>query len=612
MKLREYTPDQLLLDNESTKATVENYEKQILLQSQKNQYRDNTIVFVFNFLVSALSLIPSISRQILWLLVACCVVLIALLALIIVFACKWYDCSKEYNKNKINNKLFEQLREYSLKGMKYTGIVRVVIVQDDTVKYLVDSRYFLPHFNLDSSQQPEEQEFGLKQALFDDFKIKKRDIIDTRLVDEKIYFSIKPIHNQLVMNAYVFYDVQINVQTKNNYLRRLSWMSLSEMKDNATAMGNNKDVIEILESSLSTPKDSFANIMGKVKVIWNITSKCNHACKICATYDAKRNELSTEEKLKVLNDLCEAKELIKSIDFAGGDPFCSKDSIQIIQNAVQQFGEDRISVTTTGIGLHNLHTKNPMTSIKNYEVTIDAAHDNLSVGHNKQIGRDAKEYISENLEQLKELPNFAEHITINVPIINTDLSNEEIDNLVNQILSIQGYCTHTQLEVLLLRLMPVGKAGSIMSRNVYKQYNPLPVITKITEKLKQNNIKYKLHCSLRFFYNENDDYCNMLENKIGIDCAGNVFACAWGGYFKSNLSIDENPFFLGNLTKTKIIDILQGIVCTEGYKSIATEIKLKRRRKFCSVVSYYASTYSKKKIFENEDPLALTKNNRKK
>lgn len=91
-----------------------------------------------------------------------------------------------------------------------------------------------------------------------------------------------------------------------------------------------------------------------------------------------------------------------------------------------------------------------------------------------------------------------------------------------------------------------------------------------------------------------------VRKKLGIDCAGNVFACAWGGYLYSKDPPTKNPFYLGNLTRVKLIDILEGDSRTHAYRDIMAEISSKQHRHFCSVVSYYAS----KELFQNDDYLS--------
>lgn len=52
----------------------------------------------------------------------------------------------------------------------------------------------------------------------------------------------------------------------------------------------------------------------------------------------------------------------------------------------------------------------------------------------------------------------------------------------------------------------------------------------------------------------------MLTHKLGIDCYGRVYSCIWGAYIeefcKNEFSYLENPFYIGDLTKNTMHEIL--------------------------------------------------------
>lgn len=194
---------------------------------------------------------------------------------------------------------------------------------------------------MDEEKTIEAQEKIIATSLQKDFNIKKEYITEIVAIDKEPRFSIKQIHGKIQMNVYVFYDVFINKQYKERLVKSdgcRKWISLEDMKQNVTAMSTNKDVIEIL-ANLPNIGDSFKALLGDIKIIWNITSKCSHKCAICATYDEKRMELDANDKLKVLNSILSAKEKISSIDFAGGDPLDLEENHEIIRSAIAQLGE---------------------------------------------------------------------------------------------------------------------------------------------------------------------------------------------------------------------------------------------------------------------------------
>ena len=381
------------------------------------------------------------------------------------------------------------------------------------------------------------------------------------------------------------------------------------MRKSQRAVVTNKDVIDLLDS-FTPPDECFENLLGNYKIIWNITSQCPYDCAICATYDEKRQELDANGKLKVLNSICSAKHKIQSVDFAGGDPLYFGESTTIIQSAIEQLGSDKVAITTTGKGILASTEDAFLGVVKHCELTIDASHANLSTVTNGDendtlpLSRQVIDYSKNNIENIHLISEHAEYLTINIPVINDDLNDTEIENLVEKVRWIKRHATGIKLDVSILRLMPVGKMKNIVKKEEYLKYNPLLVIKKIKAKLEENEIPCKLHCSLRVLENLDKtiplEHCSMLENKLGVDCAGNVFACAWGGYIPSNDPPTQNPFYLGNLTKVPLINIINGASRTQPYMSINAEIENRNMRHFCSVVSCYAT----KDLFKNTDPLA--------
>ncbi len=83
----------------------------------------------------------------------------------------------------------------------------------------------------------------------------------------------------------------------------------------------------------------------------------------------------------------------------------------------------------------------------------------------------------------------------------------------------------------------------------------------------------------------------------GIDCGGNVFACAWGGYVTDDLS--NNPFYLGNIYK----DDLKTILNSE--KAIKLSNGITRGTCNCRVFNYFASENND--IISDTDPLIVRK-----
>lgn len=611
--LSEWLPDTVLLNRDTVSKISSSYANSHEVDKTKSKYMEILVSLVIELILGAIAIIPTWNTMNLFAQIAIGILSGAIIIYMIICGTLMYLARKQIKGveiQELDSMLLDQIKN----DIKYTGICRITYVDDKgQILYLIDNDYFLPHCALDRNISITEQISYIKKALQNDFGIKEKYIRNIEAIDNKIHFRIKPIRGNLQMNGYAFYDVKIKIQYKNKLIAsdnvRTKWASIEKMKSNATAMATNKDVIDLL-SEFPAPIESFATVLGMdYKIIWNITSKCPYKCDICATYDPNRKEISLQDKLKVLHSISTAKEKIKSLDFAGGDPLSSSDSISIIKSAIESLGEEKVSVTTTGKSLEKLTRDDFSKIIRRCEITLDASHDELKAPTDATqcslISRNENEYSKNNITSASSISSYADELIINIPIIDDDLTDNEIDSLIEKIKKIKQLSGNISTSVSIIRLMPVGKLATKVTKEQYLKYHPIETVKKIILKLNESDIPYKLHCSLRilpaFGSSIRENHCSMFENKLGIDCQGNVFACAWGGYLNSSKPITQNPFYLGNLTKTPLSQILSGESSTNVGKSIINQIDTKQYYNFCCVVSAY---YDKNYEYQNFDPLS--------
>lgn len=314
------------------------------------------------------------------------------------------------------------------------------------------------------------------------------------------------------------------------------------------------------------------------KIIWNITKKCGFHCSICATQSDGRRELSYEEKRKVLLEICSLKAELRELDFAGGDPLFDKESREIIGEAINELGREKISVTTTGIGIEQLSTEEKEQYLYKCELSLDDIG-----GCDTQIRRESS-YSIKNLEAIHENKKYIHNLTINVPIFETGIQTDNLKNLVCIINEIEI----ENFNVNVLRYMPVGKAEL---SEYPKQYSPEGYIDYIRGNLRRD-IHVHIHCAMRGIEGV-DDNCSMLLKKIGIDCEGNIFMCAWSGYLQ--MDRERNPFYLGNILEHDFESLLKFEKVTEIHSN------LKKNHKSCCIFSYLCS--DSHNMFSNQDPL---------
>lgn len=178
------------------------------------------------------------------------------------------------------------------------------------------------------------------------------------------------------------------------------------------------------------------------------------------------------------------------------------------------------------------------------ELTIDSLE-----GFPEHV-RNAAVYTAKNKAEAVRCLDKISHLHINVPILNPDMAEADIAALVHSIADIRA----KYIDVALLQLVNVGK----MNPESYPaSYSPDKFISAFLKYAEGTSIqKVHIQCALRGrLYGE---ACNMLREKVGIDCAGNVFTCAWGGYVNGfpHDRITESPFYIGNLLEKPLKDIL--------------------------------------------------------
>lgn len=595
-KIKDYRIDDILMSRDILDNLIKNYTNQTENKNKKYKYLEIAISTGITLVIGVISIQPVFSQLDVRMKNFAIFSALTILGYIIFCSIRFFDANSNLKKDQWGSKSLEEMINDSIRGStRYTAIMRITTNVKGEMQYLVGDDYFLPHGNLNPEETIKNQEYQLKTSLQDDFKINPEDIIKIVPISDEPSFYIKPIHNKLQMNVYVFYDVFIRVQARKNIVKENSYsrkmISLERMSNIPAAMANNKDVIELLKD-LPKPKESFMITNGKYRIIWNITSKCSYNCSFCATYDGKREEIDLAKKLDVLHNIATAKNYINNLDIAGGDPLHAEESNKIIKAAIDSLGADKIVVTTTGKGVETL-TTNPIFSqkIPRCEITIDASHRQSDPNEsNSTFNRNEKDYCNSNINHINSLLEHAKSLTINMPIIDDDLTEEEIAQIVNEVVDIKQSNRNSTIDVNLLRLMPVGRFQDNYTKKQYEEYNPIAVAKSLKRKFDANGITCHYHCSFRVLPEfGGKEHCSMWENKLGIDCAGNVFACAWGGYLNLNEDPKKNPLFLGNLTATSLKDIIEGESRTTVYREIEHQHKNKNERHFCSVVSYYNS-----------------------
>lgn len=413
-----------------------------------------------------------------------------------------------------------------------------------------------------------EGEKDIRKKLAAKLEVREK-LIKIKHLDSYSYIKRTQIKGKEKLIRYEFFETKIDKNVEKNIVSKYEWVNFAELKSDVTSQISNHDVIEYIENHLllKIPK-SFVSFEKErpIKIIWNITQKCDYQCDICATASSKRRELTQAEKAAALLSIISIpKSKIRELDFSGGDPLSDAESRKIIKYAINELGREKVYVTTTGKGIEKANKENESLEeiLYNCEITIEE-------NSQKTSRRGSEDYSINNLYTINaKYTDKIHNLIINVPIINPDMEEDEIRQLVKSLSEVKVY----NKQIVLIRLMKVGK----MKDNYPESYNPSKFIEYFKKYANEFDLSYRLQCALRGRYE--DQNCNMLSEKIGIDCEGNVFACAWGGYIVED--VNKNPFYLGNLRDKDLQEILAGERAYKMKRQIAAPSK--QCRVFCTL-----------------------------
>lgn len=511
---------------------------------------------------------------------------------------------------------------------EFTAIFIIKMVFDNVPKILVFrsetwNSYFLPYCHYDKkSINSKEFNRNLKIPLAEILEISENDFEIYNDFTQNDYVAIKrnPSHEGKSKINYKFYYVKFNnqyvsqkfISSPNSYF---SWKSKYELAKDIDTQLNNGDVLGIIDelSLLNQSKIAFKeqvhgafDIPSRYRIIWNLTTECYFQCPICATNSGndKKHQcsISEKEKMQILINLSSINGYIDHLDISGGDPLKNEEDRKIIRMANQLFPYTPISVTTTGKALENLSVDELIKTVKTCDITYDIPY-NICSDELKQYRE--YQYNYSNFKQLERFSNSGIKIALNIhiPILPVSINKEIVATILEDLSKINP------AQIKFIRLMPVGRMGTIPYPTDYDPDNFLKYVKEIMDE-KKYKFKFEYNCSLgvRVFEGgktgKTHRSCEMLTNKLGIDAQGNVYSCIWGAYIPefAGKPIEENPFFIGDLKKDSLYDILT------NPKTIKMTNKLKDKSSGCRVCGYIENSNKDsdplKRMLYSKDPLS--------
>ena len=490
-----------------------------------------------------------------------------------------YMAWKGYFKNKKSSQIntdFEQALDDIAIPTHYTSlfVIRTKLNNRTNIltSYNIKEGYWLPYVQ----KQEKVSEDVLKKELSKifDFRFVIKRIPGTQIeavkeIPDKGYRKI--FYNFYAVEFQVNYNDFINKLNKSEHTYK--FITFDEMKKDILTIKTNFDIIDLLsKKNLDTIPDSFKKVslskdLDNLKVIWNITNKCEYNCTFCATNSgAKRintDELSFEERVKIAEELKKIKGL--RLDIAGGDPLFDSSVIRFLKHMSKYMIQDA-TITTTGLAIKNFSNGN-MQVINDVTNEFDISYDYPSTWKENHRGSN---YNNHNYKFIKKLIDNGIKVNILITLSKYNTKEKIIKKMIEEIKSINAS------SITLLRLIPVGRQSYESYKEDITEYN-VEMAIKLFKRSFKNKIK--LHCAYRANINS-DDRCNMLTEKIGINHLGDVFSCAWAGYL--NIDNDKNPFYLGNLIENTLEEIVNSERFTDLYEIVTKNDGLHH----CPIFSY--------------------------
>ncbi len=251
-------------------------------------------------------------------------------------------------------------------------------------------------------------------------------------------------------------------------------------------------------------------------------------------------ELNLQGKLRVLDHLAGFR---VKIDFSGGDPLSTKETMLIMREASHRFGRQQVTLTATGAGLARCNPEEIIPLIGELNFT----YDNVSMAGNEH--RPAG-YANGNLRAAAKFARAGVIVRGECPLSTHNCSPAILRHLY-QDLQEAGVQT-----LLLMRLFPVGR-GILVASDIptVKQYQEAIEVLREME-LRYGSPRVKLQCALKYLDSGNltENPCDMVAESFGLMADGTLLASPWA--FNAHSKPLHESWVLGNLATTPLGAIL--------------------------------------------------------
>ncbi|KYK33290.1 MAG: hypothetical protein AYK19_14180 [Theionarchaea archaeon DG-70-1] len=309
--------------------------------------------------------------------------------------------------------------------------------------------------------------------------------------------------------------------------------SYKESVENVLAFANEMKEKGFIQESKFPPPQRVNKENTLYESIWvNVTNACNLRCIHChlSSGTPLENELTTEE---ICNIISEVKELgVKEIVISGGEPFCRKDILEILEYVRNRC--ERVTLLTNG----TLITEEIAEKLSNLKLAIQVSLDGASKDTQDFIrGKDSYE------KTLKGLQNLVAHnanVRVAMTIMKRNMDEiQEMADLVKNLgvkylhfptLQVKGRAKEYEPVV---RLEDEDMVAAVMEMHRLSQAGDI-IITV------ERNIQEELDTLGQ------KDLCGAGSSLVSVAADGNVYPCA---------GLHEGEFCAGNIREKSLKEI---------------------------------------------------------
>lgn len=246
------------------------------------------------------------------------------------------------------------------------------------------------------------------------------------------------------------------------------------------------------------------------RVLWEITNRCNYACKYCIFSSGKGNikeELSFWECIKTIDDLWNHN--FKYLKITGGEPFLRDDLVEIIEYAIKKGMKVDVSTNASMITLKQARKLRKL-KLEMIHVSLDGDKE----AHEKVRGTNTYERTITGIKNLKE-----SHQYIRIGTVLYKENQNRILEMIKQALELKVS------EIIFSVMEPVGRMKGDHSYVITRSLNEIEEEILKYQREYKNKLKINYNWSSKI--DEHIETCPAGRQFLYMNHKGNIAPCSW-------------------------------------------------------------------------------------